>query len=472
MDMLLYKERVGDADRMKKLAGAEKLFAARVAVIREATNAGAALAAVPTSQRSDPGYLFATVEHLRKKDKLAEAAAIILKAPRDAESLVDTDAWWNERRIVARDLLDAGRTRDAYRVASLHSAESPVEAADAEFHAGWIARRFLNDPAAAGRHFARGAEVSPRPLTQSRAYYWLGRTAEATRSGNASGYYSKATAYPTTFYGQLAASKLGRRPNDIAYPRPSGAERQQFESRAAVRAIRRLEEIGLTSRADSLYRSLADELTNPGELAMLAAMAERRGNHYLALKVGKQANVRGINAAAALAFPVGVIPASANISAAGKALAYAIARQESEFRPDARSGAGALGLLQLMPGTAKTLARQAGMAYSPARLTTDVAYNAVLGSRYLGQQIDNFSGSYVLTFAAYNAGPTRARDWIRRFGDPRGRSVDDVVDWVERIPFTETRNYVQRVMENYQVYKVRLGAETNIERDLVHGRRG
>ncbi|GGD93095.1 lytic transglycosylase [Aureimonas endophytica] len=472
MDMLLYKERVADAERMKGLAGAEKLFAARAAVIRDDARAGALLGAVPAAQRSDAGYLFATVEYYRKKDKVAEAADILLKAPRDAASLVDADAWWNERRIVARDLLDVGRAKDAYRVASAHSAEGSTDAADAEFHAGWIALRFLRDPQTAAKHFSRIAQLSARPLSQSRAYYWLGRTADASRAGNAQRYYAQAASYPTTFYGQLSASHLGRQPDGIAYPKPSGAERQRFESREAVRAIRRLEEIGLKDRAEKLYRSLADDLTSPGELALLASMAEQKGNHYLSLKVGKQANVRGIDAAAALAFPIGVIPASANISASGKALAYAIARQESEFRPDARSGAGALGLLQLMPATAKTLAKEAGMAYNQARLTTDVAYNAMLGSRFLGQQIDNFSGSYVLTFAAYNAGPRRAREWIQRFGDPRGRPVEEVVDWVERIPFTETRNYVQRVMENYQVYKMRLGADANIERDLVLGRRG
>jgi soluble lytic murein transglycosylase len=238
-----------------------------------------------------------------------------------------------------------------------------------------------------------------------------------------------------------------------------------------VRAIKRLEQLDLESRANILYRALADELDSPGELAMLAAMAERRGDYYMALKVGKQANNRGVDAPA-LAFPIGVIPSSANISASGKALAYAIARQESEFNPGAKSGAGALGLLQLMPGTAKSVAAKAGLGFNLSRLTSDPGYNATLGARFLGEQIDTFSGSYVLTFIAYNAGPRRAREWVERFGDPRGKSIDQVVDWVERIPFTETRNYVQRVMENYQVYKMRLGADASIERDLVMGRRG
>lgn len=471
MDMLLYKDWVADAGRMKTLANSEKLYAARAAAARGEAGAAKLLAAVPASQRSDPGYIFATVEVLRKQGKVEQAAATMLAAPKDPNALVDPDAWWNERRIVARDLLDLGRHKDAYRVASAHAAESPADAAEAEFHAGWIALSFLKDPRTAGQHFARIAEMSNRPLSQSRAYYWLGRAAEASGSGNAGKYYSRAAGYPSTYYGQLATAKIGARPQPVAYPKPSGAERSRFESREPVRAIKRLEQLDLESRAKILYRALADELDSPGELAMLAAMAERRGDYYMALKVGKQANNRGVDAPA-LAFPIGVIPSSANISASGKALAYAIARQESEFNPGAKSGAGALGLLQLMPGTAKSVAAKAGMGFNLARLTSDPGYNATLGSRFLGEQIDTFSGSYVLTFIAYNAGPRRAREWVERFGDPRGKSIDQVVDWVERIPFTETRNYVQRVMENYQVYKMRLGAEASIERDLVMGRRG
>src|SRR5690606_12090058 len=173
----------------------------------------------------------------------------------------------------------------------------------------------------------------------------------------------------------------------------------------------------------------------------------------------------------ALAHPVGAIPSNANISGAGKALAYAIARQESEFNVSAKSGAGALGLLQLMPGTAKAMAKKAGMSFAPEKLTRDPAYNATLGSHYLNDQLERFNGSYVLTFAGYNAGPRRAQEWIQRYGDPRGKSVEEVVDWIERIPFSETRSYVQRVMENYQVYKMRLTGQMDIARDLVHGRR-
>ena len=171
------------------------------------------------------------------------------------------------------------------------------------------------------------------------------------------------------------------------------------------------------------------ELTSPGELAILSARAERTRGHQLSLQIGKLAFGRGIDVAA-LAFPVGVIPASANISGSGKALAYAIARQESAFNPAAISPANARGLLQILPGTAKGVAGRLGLAYSQERLTTDAAYNATLGAHYLGEQIGDFEGSYILTFIAYNAGPRRVPEWIARYGDPRGKSIDDVVDWI------------------------------------------
>nr|WP_285292766.1 lytic transglycosylase domain-containing protein [Aureimonas altamirensis] len=471
MDMLLYANRVSDAQRMAGLANSETLFRARAASIRGEANADRLLAAVPANQHSDPSYMFTLAENLRKQNKVREAARIMMNAPRDPAQLVDPDSWWNEQRIISRMLLEQGARKEAYQLAARHSAQGVVARVEADFHAGWYALRALGDPATASRHFARVAEVSTRPLTQSRAYYWLGRAAEAGGPGNARNYYAQAARYGATYYGQLAAAKLGRSPGDIAYPRPSNADRQRFQNRDAVRALVRMHEIGSDWRAAQLYRSLADELDSPGELAMLASLAERRGDHSMSLDVGKRAYARGVDAPA-LAFPVGVIPDSARISAAGKALAYAIARQESAFNPGAKSPAGALGLLQLMPATARSLAQQNGMSYSEARLLSDVSYNAQLGSQYLGQQIDAFNGSYVLTFAAYNAGPRRAREWIQRFGDPRGQPIDEVVDWVEMIPFTETRNYVQRVMENYQVYKIRLGAGFSIESDLTNGRRG
>lgn len=468
MERMLYADRVASAQRVATLAGAKQLADAWGAATKNDRNAGRLLDAVPAAQRS-AGFIFAKARYLRRTEKFDEAAKLMLTAPKDRASLIDPDAWWIERRVLSRELQDIGDLRGAYRISAAHSAESPANAADAEFHAGWYALRSLKDAKTASVHFARIAKIAEGPISLSRAYYWLGRSAEAGGPGNAKEYFNKAANYGTTFYGQLAAQRTGQQALNVAYPRPTDLDRQTFEHREAVLAIRRLEQADYNSLADTLYRDLAAQLTSPGELALLAVMAERRGDHFLALRVGKIAASRGIDVGA-LSHPIGVIPAAANISGSGKALAYAIARQESEFNVSAVSPAGARGLLQLMPGTAKEVARKAGMTYSQARLTTDPGYNATLGANFLGEQLDRFGGSYVLTFAGYNAGPRRAQQWVERYGDPRGKDIDTVVDWIERIPFTETRGYVQRVMENYQVYRMRLSGKIDVAGDLINGR--
>ena len=468
MEKMFYADRVNSALRIADLAGAKALAEAWAAVIKGDKKATTLLDAVPANQRS-AGYFFAQSRNMRKNEKFADAAAFMLKAPRDKAALVDPDAWWAERRVLSRELVDKGDVKTAYRIVAAHSAESPTNAADAEFHAGWYALRGLNDAKTAAPHFARIAEVAGGPISLSRAYYWLGRAAEAGGPGNAKDYYARAATYGTTFYGQLAAERIGRKALNVVYPTPSAADRQAFSQREAVSAIGRLEGAGYARYAEMLYRDLSNQLTSPGELALLAVMAEKQDNHYLALRVGKIAAQRGIDVGA-LSHPVGVIPPSANISGSGKALAYAIARQESEFNVAAVSNAGARGLLQLMPGTAKDVAKKAGLAYSADKLTSDAGYNATLGAAFLGEQLGRFNGSYVLTFAGYNAGPRRADQWIARYGDPRGKDLDTVIDWIERIPFSETRSYVQRVMENYQVYKMRLTGGYDIAGDLVNGR--
>lgn len=470
MDYLMYRGRVSQAKRFGDLAQAQSLYKAWAAVAGRAKNAGDLLAAVDRSWRDDAAYLFARIEALRMQDKYREAAVLLEKAPKDRNEMVNSTEWWNERRIIARGLADQGDYAAAYRITADHNAHNVTDIVDAEFHAGWYALRGMKRPEQAAAHFQNILNASTRPLSASRAWYWLGRTAEAGGPGKAEEFYRKAADYPATFYGQLAAAHLNRKTLNVSYPSPSSQDRQRFEAREAVRAIDRLDAAGHPEIATALYRALADEISSPGELAILAARAERDNNHALSLQIGKSAFNRGIDVAA-LAFPLGVIPPSANIDGSGKALAYSIARQESAFNPAAVSPANARGLLQLLPGTAKGVASRHGLPFTQAKLTSDPGYNATLGAHYLGEQIDAFGGSYILTFIAYNAGPKRVPEWISRYGDPRGKSLDDVIDWIERIPFPETRNYVQRVMENYQVYKVRLGQHADIENDLRFGRR-
>lgn len=469
MEMLLYRSRATEAKRISELAGAQSLYRAWAAVIRRESNAEALIKAVHPMWHDNLGYIFVRVSYLRNHDHYEEAAKLLERIPHDRSRLISPAQWWDEERIVSRGLIDQGDFRTAYRIVADSVAASDVDRVDAEFHAGWYALRGLRDAKSAARHFQKIVAISNSPLSLSRGYYWLGRAADAGGPGNAADYFSRAASYPATFYGQLAGARLGRHMLDVTYPSPSGADRSNFAAREPVRAIKRLEQVGYDWRADIIYRDLARDLTSPGELAILTAMAEDNGEDQLSLQIGKIAYGRGVDCAA-LAFPLGAIPRDANITGSGMALAYAIARQESAFNKAAISSANARGLLQLLPATAKRVADRNGLPYSKARLTEDAAYNATLGAHYLGEQIEDFGGSYILTFVAYNAGPSRVPQWIDRFGDPRGKSIEDVVDWIERIPFTETRNYVQRVMENYEVYKTRLGQSVDIVNDLRNGR--
>jgi soluble lytic murein transglycosylase len=470
MDRMLYDEQTTRALRAAAAldANQQALAKAVIAVIKRDPKAGAALDNVPKAVRKDPLYLYSRIQQLRRAEKIEQAAELMLSAPRDADVLVDPDAWWVERRVLTRELMAKKDYRNAYRVAAAHAAESSSLRAEAEFHAGWLALEFLNDPNLAARHFSVIQTISKMPLSQSRAEYWLGRAADAAGNRAEAGrQYRLAAAYPTTFYGQLALSRLGAKSLPIsAPPRPDAAAKKRFANLELVQVMQRLTEIKHDDRNNIFLRHLAETLTDPTQLALLTGMA--KDDHNLALQLGKTAASRGIPVDT-LAFPTSAIPKSAKTGSVDRAVVYAIARQESAFHPGAVSKAGARGLLQLMPSTAKQMAKQAGVSYSQAKLTTDPGYNATLGAEFLGHLIDRYNGSYVMTFAAYNAGPSRVAEWVSIYGDPRDPKVD-VVNWIESIPFTETRNYVQRIMENVQVYKARLGAPAiTIEKDLKRG---
>ncbi|MCX5493565.1 lytic transglycosylase domain-containing protein [Kaistia dalseonensis] len=472
MDKFFYDDDATEGLAVAKMldGDTQKLAAARAAVVRKAPNAGQLLSSVPSRLKKDPGYIYSLTQYLRRSEKYPEAAKVMLSAPRSGEALVDPDAWWIERRVLSRELLDLGDARTAYKLVAEHAAESSSNQADAEFHAGWYALRFLNDPSTARRHFNAIRAVSTMPLSQSRADYWLGRSAEALGDkSEAIAQYRLAAAYPTTFYGQLAAAKLGMKQIVLSSPgNADGATRQRFNSREMVQAIQRFSKAGYDDRAQAFYMQLAETLTNPAEVGMLAQMAEQSGKHQIALQIGKKAYVRGLPVET-LAFPTAAIPRTVKNTGIEKSVVYAIARQESAFNPAAVSHAGARGLLQLMPGTAKIVAKSAGVPYSLQRLTTDPGYNATLGAAHLADLVSDFNGSYIMSFAAYNAGKSRVVKWVQQYGDPRDPSVD-AVDWIERIPFTETRNYVQRCTENLQVYRARLGEPALvINRDLGRG---
>lgn len=471
MDYLLYQEETNAALRMAQRLGghALTLAKARVAVINEAGNAGKLLDAVPADMRHDPGYIFSRAQWLRRTNKIVEAGNMIASGPREAARAVNPDEWWTERRLIARKLLDAGNPHLAYKVARDGPKPSrEVYQSDQAFTAGWIALRFLNEPAAALQHFSSIPQDSDHnPASQSRAGYWIGRAADALgRTQEAQRAYQSAARHSTSYYGQLARARLGL-PQLALNGQPRGRGGERFE---IVRAVELLYAINQRDFIVPMLTDIANQTDNADALAALAELTIRHKDPRGTLIVGKGALNRGLPFDV-FAFPTTGVPAFKQVGPEVEdSLVYSIARQESMFNPKAISVAKAMGLMQVMPATGRQLARKYSVPYDQKRMLSDGAYNASLGAAMLGELIANYRGSYILTSVGYNAGPGRVRQWVEQYGDPRDPKVD-AVDWVERIPFAETRNYVQRIVENMQVYRVRFGGDQRlmIEADLRRG---
>lgn len=471
MDRLLFTDDTAGALRSAQRLGSAyvAIVKARGAVDKRARNAEALLDAVPREVHDEGSYLFGRIQYLRRDDKIAEAARLMLKAPRDPARLGDPDEWWIERRLVVRKLLDLGDYKTAYVIArDAGLPDRDVYKVDQEFHAGWIALRFLNDPATSLLHFTRIAVGSSNPTHLSRAGYWQGRAYEAMgRSQDARRAYQAAAAHSTSYYGQLARARLGLPQIDLRDPPRVARGAGTFE---VVRALELLYALDEGDLAVTMLADLGDRIEDIDALAALAEVTVRNKDARATLVLGKDALNRGYPFDH-YAFPVSGIPKYQTIGPeVERGLVFAIARQESAFNPNAVSPAKAMGLMQVTPPAAKTITRRFGATYDPKRLLSDPAYNAMLGAAELGALVSDYRGSYILTFVGYNAGRGRVRDWIEKYGDPRDPNVD-AVDWVERIPFSETRNYVQRIMENVQVYRARFGGGSRlmIEADLKRG---
>jgi soluble lytic murein transglycosylase len=471
MDLLLYGSEHEAAMRAAKRLGSGyvALAKARIASYKKASNTGSLLEAVPHELRSDAGYLFSKIQLLRREEKFTEAAQLMLSAPRDPARLYNLDEWWIERRLLARKMVDTGEHRTAYLIA--RDAALPtrdIYKTEQEFTAGWIALRFLTDPALAAQHFARIGVGSVNPTTLARAGYWQGRAAEAAgRSQEARTAYAAAAEQSTSYYGQLARAKLGMPQLDLNDPpsaRSRGVERLEI-----VRAVQLLFDLDERDIAIPIFADMGEN-GDPDALAGLGELTSRYGYARGMLLVGKAALNRGLRFDF-YAYPVTGIPPYSPIGPeVEKSVIFAIARQESAFNPGDVSPAQAYGLMQVTPDAGRYVCKRAGVPFDLARMKNDSAYNAALGAAELGGLLEDFRGSYIMTFAAYNAGRGSLKKWIDRYGDPRDPKVD-AVDWVELIPFAETRNYVQRIMENLQVYRARFGGGTRlqIEADLHRG---
>jgi soluble lytic murein transglycosylase len=468
LDKMIWDGRYDEARRVMKLVdpGMRALADARIRLANMSGGIDAALKRVPQNLQNDPGLIFERLRWRRRKNQVDGAMELMRNAPKD---LGRPDIWWPEREYLARKAVSAGKMSEAYRIVRDHQLSGGAGLAEAEFLSGWIALRYQKDAKTALAHFIKLEDSARFPVTRARGAYWAGRAAEAAgdRKG-AHGWYEKAAQLPVTFYGQLAAEKLDAksRPAWPATPQATPLDRRNFEQSELTRVARLMHELDQGEKVKPfLLRQIAAAKT-PTQHALTAEFALSIERPDLAVSAAK----RSSQAAGVMLMHGWPTTEKVSGNEPERALIHATIRQESAFESDAVSRAGARGMMQLMPATARAVAKSLGLPHTDSRLN-DPSYNIQIGKTYLGRLIDEFDGSYILALAAYNAGPGRARAWIRDNGDPRKSHVD-VIDWIELITFEETRNYVQRVIENLQVYRQVLGESQRaqgIEKDLRRG---
>ena len=474
LDRLLWDHQTIAARRLLPLVddGHQAVAQARLALADDEPGLDAVVRRVPVSLAGDTGLAYERLHWLRRKDNDAGALEGLAAQP----ARLDHPAlWWAERNVLARRLLARGQADQAYRLVKAHGLTDGQPLAEAEFLAGWLALRYLQRPSEAFEHFYRMFQAVSSPMSRARGAYWCGRAAAALGDQTkAQEWYEAASRFPTMFYGQLAVSALGpdHPPVLPAQPSAAAADVAEFERRELVRVVRALHEIDPKDGPDRVglfLRRLGRDTESAAHLQLLGQLAVDVHRPDLGIFAAKQAFQTGM-VLPDLGYPTVPLRPTAGVE---PGLALAVIRQESTFNPTTVSAVGARGLMQLMPSTAQSVAGKLGLPYAEPRLLGDPDYNITLGTAYLGALIDTYGGSYLLAVAAYNAGSGRVRDWLGKFGDPRaghGSQSVDPVDWVESIPITETRNYVQRVLEALEVYRVRLGQTTpprTLKQDLV-----
>lgn len=451
LEKLLWDGRLNDAKRMLSRVPTDHKSAAnaRFLLAKRHKSASRAVAALPGKLQNSPGVLFERLRWRRRHDRYEDALNILLNPP---QQLGNAEKWWTERSRLGREALRRGDITYAYQMVSDHRLSQGVGFAEGEFLSGWIATRFLQEARVGYGHFTDLFRGVTSPISLARGAYWSGRAALAAGDQKlARGWYETAAQFFTTYYGQLAAQSLGMKvaPSLPEREDPTSKEYQYFAYRDLVHIVRRLAEFGQLKKIDKFVYFLTDNIQSAGEQILLADLCRSLGRIDLSLRIAKKSARKGM-VLLEYAYPVITVPQ--NRAGVEKALILSVIRQESAFQFTAKSHVGARGLMQLMPQTAKLVAKQVGLPYSASKLTADPDYNMQLGTAYLASMLDRFDGSYILALASYNAGPGRADRWIREYGDPRNPEIDPI-DWVEIIPFSETRNYVQRIMESVQVYR-------------------
>ena len=461
LDAMLWKRERTNAQAMFDLVSPEdkQLALTRIALQRRSKTVNKMIDALPASKSDDAGLQHDRFEWRIRAGLGEDAKKLLLERSTSAKTLGQPAAWANRRRALARDEMRNGDKSRAYQIAAQHFLESGSQYADLEWLAGYIALRFLKDAELAYQHFLNHDRVVRSPISRGRAGYWQGRALEAMgKDDEAAKAYAMGAKYQTSFYGLLAAERAG-----LPFDETLRGDKPEADWRTSpltqdplFQAGMLLQASGELSLAERFWTQLAEQLV-ADDLALLGQAAIDTDQPHLAVMIGKRAARRGLTIAAPY---YALHPLARADLPMDPAMNLAIARRESEFDPVVVSGAGARGLMQLMPATAKEVARKLsiGPQHSTARLTADPVYNARLGAQYLSTVAGLFDGNVSMMAAAYNAGPSRPDRWMRVYGDPRKGDID-IVDWIEHIPFRETRNYVMRVTESLPVYRARLNQD-------------
>ena len=454
---LAWENKYWDLKRMLRYLPKEEqlLYTARQLLMSKSYGVDNAIAKVPDRLKNDSGLNYDRLKWRRKRGRVDSSLEILLKVPNNKIYLVRPEKWWKEREIIGRSLIYKKKYELAYKVVSKHSMVEGPEYAAAEWMSGWIALSFLNDPILAVEHFDNFYNNVGYPISLARGAYWLGRSYEKMGSKDLQNkWYQEASKYLTTYYGQLAFLKINpEKTFELDLEQVVDKDyKKKFENKGLVKVIYLLNELNKDKYTKHILRHLALDDIEKGSEILAAELATNISRYDFAIQIAKIASYekRFLNN---YNYPIIGTPKIIN----GRKIPetpfiLSIIRQESEFDMKANSSAGARGLMQLMTYTAKLVAKQAKLPYSKSRLTTDPEYNINLGSHYIAGLILEYDGSYPFAIAAYNAGPKRVKYWKRLNKNPQKNQID-YVDWIELIKFKETRNYVQRVLENYNVYR-------------------
>ena len=449
LKQLLWARKTAPAKKILPLVDEEtrKLAEARIALTENAKNIRKKIKEVPSSLQTDPGLVFDQLRWARRNKKFDDAIKLLRHKSAGKE---EKGKWWAERAAIIRHLLNTGKKEEAYKLARDHRLSKGGDYADAEWLAGWIALRSLKNIKEADYHFNRMLEAVRSPVSVSRGEYWLGRTHEELgKKADAEQWYQKAAEKSTTIYGQLAAGKISRLPDLPKDQDPSKEIIARIRRTELFAVMKILQDAGEYDLAELFALRLHSQFNKPNEIIALAhVLSEDISRPDLAVNLARRARQNGIHLVS-LGYPVMTLNQELE---AEQAIVLSIIRQESNFSSHVVSPAGARGLMQIMPATAKQVAQKKKKKFDPQMLNSNPEFNVEVGSAYFSELLKRFDGSYILALAAYNAGPTNVRRWLKSIGTPGTENIDPI-DWIEMIPFNETRNYVLRVLENLHIYR-------------------